>query len=86
MSEIASQIAAALPVHAEVKTVDMTWAGKGVSIEVYSNGDAGNTVITRHQDSDSVEAIVAAHMAARAPKSQKKSRQIARRVHREIFG
>jgi hypothetical protein len=33
-----------------------------------------------------VEAIVAAHMIARNPKSQKKERQIEARIHRQVFG
>lgn len=86
MTEITAQIQAAIPVPVTVKVIDMSWCGKGIGVDVYSNGDAGRTVVTKHQASDGVEAIVAAHLAARNPKAQKKSRQIADRVHRQVFG
>lgn len=86
MNDIAAQIQVAISVPITVKIVDMSWCDNGISVDVYSNGDAGNTVVTNHQASDGVPAIVAAHMAARAPKAQRKARQVANRTHRQIFG
>lgn len=85
MNDLADQIKAAISVPVTVKIIDMTWCGKGVGVDVYSNGDAGS-VVTHHQASDGVEAIVASHLAARDPKTQKKSRKVADRVHRQVFG
>lgn len=86
MNDIARQIQAAISVPVTVKIIDMTWCNEGIGVDVYSNGDAGRTVVTKHKASDGVEAIVAAHMIARNPKSQKKERQIEARIHRQVFG
>lgn len=86
MTDIAEQIKAAISVPVSVRTTDMTEYNRGIEVDVYSNGEAGRTVTTNHKASDGVEAIVAAHLAARTPKTQKKSRKVADRVHREIFG
>lgn len=90
VSDLIAQIQAALPVPVTVRVVELVriegLIEGGINVTVYSNGDAGNTVITEHKAADGVEAIIAAHMAARAPKAQKRRRQIENRVHREIFG
>lgn len=84
-NEIISQIQAAIPVQTQVKITDMTWCDGGILIEVYSNGDAGNTVITRAKADKGIDAIVAEHLAAREPKAQKKARKIADKVHCELY-
>lgn len=86
MNDIAEQIQAAISVKVAVVTTDMSRYNGGISVEVYSNGDAGRTVVTRHKASDGVPAIVAAHVAERAPAVQRKSRKAADRVHRQVFG
>lgn len=94
MSDIAEQIQAAIsvPVSVKIYAVEALPAMAGcpatdayTAVDLYSNGDKGNTVVTKHKMSDDVEAIVATHLAARDPKAQKKSRQIAERVHRELY-
>jgi len=81
MNDIAEQIQAGISVPVTVKIIDMSWCDSGISVEVYSNGDAGGTVATKHKTSDGVEAIVAAHLAARDPKAQKKSRHVTDRAY-----
>lgn len=90
-----SAIQAAIPVatRVEIYAVDALPAmGKGspatdayIAVDLYSNGDCGRTVITRHKMSDGIEAIVAEHLAARAPKTQEKRRRIAERVYQQLF-
>lgn len=87
MDELKAQIEAALPFPATAKLVDMTWCDRGIEVMVYSNAvGVPMTVETRHKATDGVEAIVAAHTAAREPKEVEKTRRARERAHRQVFG
>lgn len=84
-SEIIDQLKSAIQCPVEVRITDMTWCDGGILVEVFSNGDAGNTIITRTKAEKGIEAIISEHLDARKPKAQKKARKIADRVHRDLY-